>query len=282
MQELVFLGLQGMLDPPREEAIEAVAKCKSAGIRVVMATGDHAQTAEAIAQQAGITRVIAEVLPPDKAAEVKRLQDEGAVTAMVGDGVNDAPALAQADVGIAIGAGADVAMETAGVTLISGDLRGVPKAIRLSRATMRTIKHNLFWAFAYNVVLIPVAAGGLAFFPDLPLYLRELHPIAAAFAMAHTSLQAGHVAVNFVVRLLSEKVQAVFEIVTGTMGFAFFTIICWQAVLYAGRARELGEVSMTLQLPYYPFIYGIAFSAFTVSLVLLIIVVNEWIKVLKK
>ena len=106
--------------------------------------------------------------------------------------------------------------------------------------------------------------------------------VAAAFAMAHTSLQAGHVAVNFVVRLLSEKTQAMFEIVTGTMGFLFFAIICWQSIVYAGRAKELGEVSMTLQIPYYPFIYGIAFSAFTVCLVLMIIVINEWIKVLKE
>jgi TRAP-type C4-dicarboxylate transport system permease small subunit len=106
--------------------------------------------------------------------------------------------------------------------------------------------------------------------------------VAAAFAMAHTSLQAGHVAVNFVVRLLSENAQAVFQIITSSLGFLFFAILCWQSVLYAQKAKEWGEVSMTLQLPYYPFIYGIAFSAFTVCLVLLILVINEWTKVLKK
>ena len=106
--------------------------------------------------------------------------------------------------------------------------------------------------------------------------------VAAAFAMAHTSLQAGHVAVNFVVRLLSEKTQAVFEIVTGLIGFLFFAIICWQSFVYAGRAKELGEVSMTLQIPYYPFIYGITLSSFAVCLVLIILLVNEWIKVLEK
>ncbi|RMF00361.1 MAG: copper-translocating P-type ATPase [Chloroflexi bacterium] len=178
----------GIADTIKDGSKEAVAQMKQQHLLVVMMTGDNEATARAIAAEAGIDRIFAEVLPGDKASNVAKLQAEGYVTAMVGDGINDAPALAQADVGIAIGTGADVAMEAAGVTLISGDLRGVPKAIKLSRATMRTIKENLFWAFAYNVVLIPVAAGALSFFPGLPIWLRELHPIAAAFAMAFSSV----------------------------------------------------------------------------------------------
>jgi len=178
----------GLADTVKPGAAEAVSALKEMGMTVAMLTGDNRATAEAIAAEVGIGRVLADVLPGDKAAAIAALQTEGRTVAMVGDGINDAPALAQADVGIAIGTGTDVAMETAGVTLLGGDLRGVARAVRLSRATMRVIKQNLFWAFAYNALLIPIAAGGLAFAHGLPVYLRELHPALAAFAMAFSSV----------------------------------------------------------------------------------------------
>ena len=185
--ERSVLGLIAVADALKEGSREAVRELQDAGLRVVMLTGDQEATARAIAAEVGITDVRAELLPEHKVAAIRELQEDF-VVAMVGDGINDAPALVQADVGIAIGTGTDVAMETANVTLMRGDLRSVPVAFALSRATMRTIKQNLFWAFFYNVVLIPVAAGALYSLAFLPMMLRALHPILAAFAMAFSSV----------------------------------------------------------------------------------------------
>jgi Cu+-exporting ATPase len=182
-------GVIGVADAVKDGSAEAIARLKARGLRVVMLTGDHHAVAERIAAEVGIEEVVAEVLPDWKAAEVARLRDDaGAPVAMVGDGINDAPALARADVGMALGTGTDVAMETADITLMRGDLRSVPEALALGRATMRSIEQNLFWAFFYNVALIPVAAGALYGLTFLPSALRSLHPVLAAGAMALSSV----------------------------------------------------------------------------------------------
>ena len=193
------LGAIAVADTLKPEAVEVVSRLQNMGLEVVMLSGDTQRTAEAIARELGVDRVVAQVLPQEKAAVVKDLQGQGRIVAMVGDGINDAPALAQADVGIAMGTGTDVAMETADVTLMRGDLGGVLTVFELSRRTIRTIKQNLFWAFFYNAALIPVAAGVLYpvfdnlggvpsglqfFFGDLGF----LNPVLAAMAMAFSSV----------------------------------------------------------------------------------------------
>jgi P-type Cu+ transporter len=177
------LGIIAIADPVKASSAEAIRRLRALGLEVIMLTGDHQATADAIARRVGVDRVVAEVLPRGKVDEIRRLQAAGHRVGMVGDGLNDAPALAQADVGIAIGTGTDVALEASDVTLVSGDLNGVPEALRLSRRTMRVIRQNLFWAFIYNVIGIPIAAGVL-----YPFFGILLSPVFASAAMAFSSL----------------------------------------------------------------------------------------------
>jgi Cu+-exporting ATPase len=179
----IAAGLVAVADPIKESAPAALAALRGDGIRIVMLTGDSRMTAEAVARQLGIDDVVAEVLPGQKAVAVKRLQDEGRFVAMAGDGINDAPALAQAHIGIAMGTGADVAMESAAVTLVRGDLHGIVRARRLSRATMRNIRQNLFFAFVFNALAVPIAAGVLYPFTGL-----LLNPMIASAAMSLSSV----------------------------------------------------------------------------------------------
>ena len=176
-------GLLGVADPIKETTPEAIKQLHEQGIKIVMLTGDSRTTAQAVAGKLKIDEVVAEVLPNQKAEIVKRFQSEGRKVAMAGDGINDAPALAQAQVGIAMGTGTDVAMQSAGVTLVKGDLRGIVRAILLSRATMRNIKQNLFFAFVYNSIGVPIAAGVL-----YPFFGLLLSPMIAAAAMSFSSV----------------------------------------------------------------------------------------------
>jgi P-type Cu+ transporter len=179
----VFAAVEGRVaavlavaDPIKDTTAEAMRALREEGVRLVMLSGDSKRTAEAVARRLGIAEVVGEVLPEEKAEKVKALQATGRIVAMAGDGINDAPALAQADVGIAMGTGTDVAIESAGVTLVKGDLRAIVKAIRLSRATMRNVKQNLFFAFVYNALGVPLAAAGM------------LNPMIAGAAMALSSV----------------------------------------------------------------------------------------------
>lgn len=183
------VGVISVADAVRPESADAVRTLRASGLHVLLLTGDNERTARAVAEEVGIDQVRAQVLPGEKAEVVRELQEQGqGPVAMVGDGINDAPALARADVGIAMGTGTDVAMESGDITLMRGDLGAVPRALALSRATLRTVRENLWWAFGYNVLLIPVAAGVLYPFEELPGMLRSLHPILAAGAMAFSSV----------------------------------------------------------------------------------------------
>jgi P-type Cu+ transporter len=192
-----FAGQLTVADPIKATSAEAIRQLHADGMRIVMLTGDSQITAEAVGKKLGIDEVIAEVLPQDKRAHIQKLQESGRSVAMAGDGINDAPALAQAQVGIAMGTGTDIAMESAGVTLVQGDLRGIARARRLSRATMRNIKQNLFFAFVYNSLGVPIAAGVL--YPMLGLLLS---PMVAAAAMSFSSVSV----ISNALRLRTAKV----------------------------------------------------------------------------
>ncbi len=196
-------GLIALSDTVKSESEEAVKELHDQDLKVVMLTGDNTQSAMAIAKVVNIDQVVAEVRPEEKSSKIKELQSKGEKVGMVGDGINDAPALAQADVGLAIGTGTDVAIESGDVILASGNLFGVSRAIRISRATMKTIRQNLFWAFFYNIILIPVAAGALYPLATFPSFLRQLHPILAALAMAMSSITV----VSNSLRLYKAKIQ---------------------------------------------------------------------------
>ena len=172
-----------MSDTVKDEAIEAIKRIHKQGIRVIMLTGDNKKAAEFIGKQVGIDEIIAEVLPQEKALKIKKLQDMGRKVAMAGDGINDAPALVQADVGLAMSTGTDIAIESAGIALLHGDIKKVSQSIELARVTMRTIKQNLFWAFIYNVIGIPIASGIL-----YPFFGITLNPIFAGLAMSLSSV----------------------------------------------------------------------------------------------
>jgi Cu+-exporting ATPase len=179
----MMAGLIAVADTPREDASEAINQLHSMGIETVILSGDNRRTAEAIARQVGVAKVVAEVLPEDKVKAIRELQQDGRLVAMVGDGINDAPALAQADVGVALGSGTDIAMESGDIVLVKDDLRDVVAAVKLSRYTIGKVKQNLFWAFFYNSIGIPIAAGIL-----YPFFGFLLNPIIAAAAMGFSSV----------------------------------------------------------------------------------------------
>ncbi len=183
-----IIGAISISDAVRPESAQAISELKAMGLSVMLLTGDNRRAAKAVADQAGIDGFFAEVLPEDKSVKIEELLKDGKITAMVGDGINDAPALAMADLGVAVGTGTDVAIEAAEVVLSSGSLTGVPRAIKLGSLTMKTVRQNLFWAFCYNIILIPIAAGALYPFEAVPSFLRSLHPILAALAMSISSI----------------------------------------------------------------------------------------------